>query len=424
MGKRRQSGWATAAWVAVASLSGAAGAQAGELPAPPRLVLADAPVETFHDSDLSRCGATKVHIDSPVRLFQDQRGTVHMFVSDPSGRGWQWTGWVGAFNDYPNTATLDCAPVMDGYVGNDDVSAFDQKTFIQALHFDLAGQRVHAYGHEDYFGTRLSDPDCHKSGTADGKPQCWYSAIVAWGADTSGPGAHLDFNKSAAAPDHGAIYPHVAYPGDANTPLAGWIGYGTPSNIVRGFGADGAPDGYYYMFAYTSSGYGEQDKGVCLFRSDDPTDRTRWRAWNGDAVQPGFTQAMGNPYTTQTAPCAVVNPGTFNSYVRSVAWHAPSRHYVAVFRDSAGVRYATSPDLLTWNSSQPLLDGSSSQINYPVIVDLEAGFPRVAGDDPNFDSIYDMGKIYLFFRTSVVSGHTRINRQRIEVANYHPEPQR
>ena len=390
--------------------------------APPLLVLADAPQETFHDSELSPCGGIKVHIDSPVRAFQDQRGIVHLLTADPSGRAWQWTGRPGEFNDHPTGAVLDCEPVMLGDVGNDDVTAFDQKTFVQALHFDLLGQRVHGYGHQDYFATRFSDPDCHRSGVVDGKPQCWYSSIVAWDADTSGPDAHLDFNKSASTPDHGAIYPHVPYPGDSATPTAGWIGYGTPSNIVRGFGDDGAPDGYYYLFAYTSSGYGAQDKGICLFRSDDPTDHTRWRAWNGDAINSAFTQAMGNPYLTQTGPCVVVNPGTFKSYVRSVVWHASSRHYIAVFRDTNGVRYATSRDLLTWNPSAPLLTSNTTQVNYPVIVDLAAGFPLFAGDDPNFDSVYGMGKTYLYFRTSVAWGHTRINRQRLDVANYTPVP--
>lgn len=396
------------------ALAACAHAAAQELP-PPQLALADSGIETFHDSNIQLCGSTKVHIDGPVRLFRDQGGLVHMTVGDPQARGWQWTGSVADFDASPSAADLDCTPVMLGNVGNNTIDRFDQKTFLQALYFDPETAFVYGYGHEDYFGTRLSDPDCHKAGVVDGKPQCWYSAVAIWKADAlnTSPAGHLSFGKLKSVPWHIAIYPHVVYPGDAGTPLAGWIGYGAPSNIVRGFDQDGNPDGYHYMFAYTSSGFGDQAKGVCLFRSDDPSLRQNWRAWNGNTAAPAFTQSMNNPYISATAPCAVVNPGTFISYVRSVHWHAPSRHYIAVFRDGNGARYATSRDLVNWNPSLPLLASTSSQVNYVSIVDLDAN-----GEDHNFGQVYGQGRTYLYFRTSVVSGHTRINRQRIEVANY------
>jgi hypothetical protein len=389
--------------------------------APPQLVLAEPASETFHDSAVELCGTTKVHIDSPVRAFEDQHHVVHLTTSDPSAKSWQWTGSVADFTAQPKTAPLDCVTIMDGNANNNDVQAFDQKTFMQALYFDPSTNHVYGYGHEDYFGTRLSDPDCHDSGTTDGKPQCWYASIAMWTADTGATSAtdpHIAFDKSAAPPDQIAIYPYVAYPGDAGTPTAGWIGYGSPSNIVRGHHPDGTLDGFYYMFAYTSSGFAPQAKGVCLFRSADPSDRTSWRAWNGDPDAPAYTQEMGNPFTTMNSPCAVVNPTTFNTYVRSVEWHAASGYYVAVYRDAAGVRYATSTDLLHWNASQPLLTSTSSQANYPVILDFDSATSGIGDGDDNFDQIYNGGKTYLFFRVSVASGHTRIDRQRIEVSNY------
>ncbi|MEZ0469879.1 hypothetical protein [Luteimonas salinilitoris] len=412
-------GRASACAVAIATVLAGVPAAAQELP-PPQLVLADSGTETFHDSAVQGCGTTKVHIDGPVRLFRDQDDLVHMTVGDPQARAWQWTGSVADFATLPSSASLDCTPVMLGNVGNNTVDRFDQKTFLQALHFDPETAYVYGYGHEDYFGTRLDDPDCHKAGVTDGKPQCWYSAVAIWKADTldTTPAGHLSFSKLKSVPWHVAIYPHVAYPGDAGTPTAGWIGYGAPSNLVRGFDQDGQADGHHYFFAYTSSGFGEQDKGVCLFRSDDPTLRQNWRAWNGSTTTPAFTQRMNNPYISSTAPCAVVNPDAFKSYVRSVHWHPASRHYIAVFRDGNGVRYATSRDLVTWNASEPLLTSTSSQVNYPSLVDLDGGTPAVAGNGHNFDVVHDLGRTYLYFRTSVAWGHTRINRQRIEVANY------
>jgi hypothetical protein len=383
---------------------------------PPTLGLADSVIETFHDSETNQCGTTKVHIDSPVRAFEDQNNVIHLTVSDPSARGWQWTGQAAAFTGNPTTATLDCAPIMTGTTGNNDISSFDQKTWIQGLYY--RGSTVYAYGHQDYFGTRTAEPGCHRAGTIDGLPYCWYASIPVWMADAPKSGVHLSFSRSAAPPGHVAIYPHVRYPGHESTPLAGWIGYGTPSNIIRGRKRDGSLDGYYYMFAYTNSGFANQPTGVCLFRSPDPSDRTSWRAWNGNASRPAYTQRMSNPYTATNTPCAVVNPGTFQSYVRSVQWHKPSRHYIAIFRDQDGVHYATSPDLLTWNPSRTLLVSEPAAANYPVVIDFDGGD---WGDD-NFDRIHSNGRAYLFYRKSIASGHTQITRRKLDVTNYAADP--
>lgn len=381
-------------------------------PTPPVLALADSVIETFHDSEANKCGTTKVHIDSPVRAFEDQNHVIHLTVSDPDARAWQWTGSVTGFTNNPKTARLDCTPVMTGNAGNNNIPSFDQKTWIQALYF--ASPTIYAYGHEDYFGTRTSERGCHKAGTVDGLPYCWYSSVPVWKATVPTSGTHLAFTKTATPADHVAIYPHVRYPGHAATPTAGWIGYGTPSNIIRGRNRDGSLDGYFYMFAYTNSGYAGQSKGVCLFRNPDPSVRSGWRAWNGSTAEPAFTQQMGNPYAVTNSVCAVVNPGTFASSVRSVQWHEPSRHFIAVFRDGNGVRYATSRDLLTWNESRSLLVSDTAAANYPVIIDFDGGD---LGDD-NFDQIYSNGKTYLFYRKSIEYGHTRITRRKIDVTNY------
>jgi hypothetical protein len=386
----------------------------------PTLGLADSVIETFHDSDVNLCGTTKVKQDGPVRLVEDQFNVIHMTVSDANATGWQWHGSVTGFTNNPKTAVLDCTPVMTGNVANNDPSQFDQKTWIQGFYFD--GTTAWAYGHEDFWGNRVNnDPDCHKSGVTDGKPGCWYAAITTWKANpVSSANRHLDFTRNGTAPDHVAIYPNVQYPGDALTPTSGWIGYGAPSNIFRGRNQDGTTDGYWYMFAYTNSGYASQAKGVCLFRSPDPADRTSWRAWNGaSTTSPVFDVEMKNPYGNTNGTCAVVQPTLFNSYVRSVVWHKPSRHYIAIIRKSTGVYYATSPDLMTWSAASLLLTSTTDEAEYPVLADFDGGD---YGDD-NFDRAYDNGKLYLFYRKKdATTGNLRITRRKIDVTNYPADP--
>src|SRR5688500_17782195 len=81
----------------------------------PTVGLADSVIETFHDSETMKCGSNNIHIDSPVRAFEDEHHVIHLTVSDPAAKGWQWTGSVTGFTNNPKTAVLDCTPVMQGY---------------------------------------------------------------------------------------------------------------------------------------------------------------------------------------------------------------------------------------------------------------------------------------------------------------------
>lgn len=244
----------------------------------PVLGFADPVIETFHDSDTMKCGAQEVHITTPVRAFEDQNNYIHLIASSSIATGWQWTGSANQFTSNPKTAALDCTPVMNGNSANNDPTKFDQKTWPHAIYFKST--TVYAYGHEEYLGNRTSEPGCHVAGTSDGLPSCWYASVPVWTSSTTA--THLSFARWGSAPNHGAIYPHVQYPGHGSTPSGAWIGYGGPSNIVRGRNPDGTLDGYHYMFVYAATTYAGQDHGVCLFRSADPTDRTSWRAWDGN----------------------------------------------------------------------------------------------------------------------------------------------
>ncbi|SDU57419.1 GDSL-type esterase/lipase family protein [Jiangella alkaliphila] len=407
-----------------------ADAAQGATAAVPRLRLADSVIETFHDSDDpgSQCGGRKVHIDSPVRAVMDQKDVVHLTVADPQAQGWQWTGSAADFAARPARAELDCVPVMDGENLDADatpaeiaatIRSFDQKTWIQGLHFDDARDTVFAYGHQDFFGTRMNalDDVCHQAGVDDDRPYCWYSAIAVWSAPVPAAAGdnHLTFRTGVAPPDHVAIYPNVTYPAHGETPPSGWIGYGTPSNIVRGHHETGEE---YYLLAYTNSGYPadpadpqHQPRGICLFRSVDPAHRGSWRAWDGDTATPGFEQRSTDPYEGTNPPCAVLGTGGFTGPVRSVVWHETSGQYIAVFRDETAVRYSTSPDLVTWSAPRLLLTSTVDQANYPVVIDVAGA----AHDDHDFDSIYDGGSAFLYYRKSPERGHTVITRRAIEV---------
>ncbi|TWD79300.1 hypothetical protein FB561_0357 [Kribbella amoyensis] len=386
---------------------------------PPDLVV-DPTVETFHNSPTDLC-AERVNIDGPVRAFEDQSHVIHLATATPRGRAYQWTGSVAGFTANPRTAALDCDFMMESFsetvpVTDEHIKDFDQKTFLQGFWFDSGSNVVYDYGHEDYYGTRLDPlpPTCDDhTDPSDNGNTCWYSAVAVWTAQVTGP--HLEFSRFGNVPNHVAIYPRVVYPGHANTLKAGWIGYGAPSNIVRGR-KNGALDTYAYMFVYTSAGDTGQEKGVCLFRNNDPTDVTSWRGWDGDTADPQFTQVMANPYSpgVTNSPCHRVAAPMFQQPVRSVVYHKPSGYYLAFYRAGDGIRYSTSTDLVNWNFSQLLVPGTVDTANYQSVIDFDGG----DYGDHNFDRLYDNGKAYLFLRQQLPDGHSRLVRQKLSVPNY------
>lgn len=387
-------------------------ASPGVLNPPEVVVQLDTAIETFHDSAGERCGAVDVHIDSPVRTFVDSDSLVHLVTADQNGTAWQWTGSRAQFAGSPTAATrptLDCTPVMSGLGSgypNVAPSLFNQKSFLQSLHFDPVAGRVYGLAHTDYWGNRdASNTTCHDQGVADGKPYCWYAAVTLWSALASG--THVTFARVAAPPNHVAVHPFAKYPGDAQSPTApGWIGPGTPSNIVRGFGPDGRPDGNHYVFVFVSRGFGGQERGACLYRTKDPGSPSSYVGFGGT----DFDVPSQNPFTTAPAvPCARVAPDLFVDEVRSLVRYEPLGVYVAFFQAGTVFSYASSIDLVHWSPRKPLLDVASGVGGgvYPSIVDHDAdGVSDVIGEGPN---------VFLYYRKTF-SPETRIVRRRITVA--------
>lgn len=352
-------------------------------------VLAVGAPQLVHDSEADLCGTTELNTDGPVRAFTDGDGLVHMTVTNTSAVSYQWTGTAAEFA--ANAQTLTCTPILTSQTGNsNDPADFNQRTWIQALY--ATGSTVYAYGHEDFIGYRDGTrPDCVRPGTAGAEHICWYSAVTVWSAATGAE--HLSFQRSA---NHVAVHPRIAYPGDTATPAAGWIGYGTPSNIVAG------PDGAQYLFVYTSTGDTGQAQGVCLFRTTNPAKPWSWRAWNGS----GYTQRFVDPYDGTNTACTTVGP--FRASLRAVMRHAGSGQYIAVYRTGSAILYATSTDLITWSTPVSLLSATTDEANYVSVLDFS--------DDGNHDTVHTCGQAYLYYRVRVSEGHTQVVRRPLTVS--------
>lgn len=396
-----------------------------ELPPPVLFVVPGEQPVTVHRKTANLCGsATPVAMDSPIRMFMGQNSSIHMTTSAPKGRGFQWVGSRSSFRAGTPAPWLDCDPVFESNSLDPDPGNFNQRGFMQALYFKPGAERDSVYGfaHQDFIAQRIPETStCYYEveGVAYNlNHRCWYSAVSHWRSTVPDQLRHLAFAPTTQTSNI-AIYPHVRYPDHADTPKSGWIGYGTPSNIFRGRLNDGSLEGGLYMFVRASAPYGGQQSGTCLFRTDDPANRLGWRAYSPSTGE--FDRQMVNPYGPGTnQPCEVISTLP-NVPIRSVSWHRPSRHYIAIMRTTAGgVVYATSRDMFTWNPPRTLYGVEAWEADYPSLIDLEGGDEG----DPNFDRIYDTGQLWLYFRkkgsADLDDPETDIMKWRVKIGGIDP----
>lgn len=161
-----------------------------------------------------------------------------------------------------------------------------------------------------------------------------------------------------------------------------------PSNIFFN------PNDRKYYFTAIVDAYKDQERGSCLFQTDDPS-TNKWLTWNGRY----FQRTMPSPYpsNTQTEPstCAPVSKLDFTSVLYSPEY----RIFIGFGQEErvkpGGLFYRTSKDLINWSQPILLISGHSFGkwktgdrfIAYPSLIDPDSS-------SPNFDTISKSGYVY------------------------------
>ena len=235
-------------------------AQAAPEPPLSSLTLVGPPTTVFK-AGRDACDGADVP-DASARAFRDASGAVALY-----GMHYRNRALRGPDLDH---LKLDCHVVLDSGERSDP-ALYDDRSWITAT-WTEDGRAVAALLHHEY------QADTHPGRcTAKAYAACWYNTITA-----------------AASADGGRSFVRTSPPTVvAGAPFRQEVGQGrhrgffNPSNIF----ADGR---WRYVFASTTGWDrpGDQEAGVCLFRTDDPADPSRWRAWTGT----GFTAAFPDPY--------------------------------------------------------------------------------------------------------------------------------
>lgn len=290
--------------------------------------------EVVFDWTTDRCNDQNLP-DLPTRVFRDADGKINLFISHK-----KTTRMIGEDFD---SLVADCTTVNSSK-HDPDPSQFAEAEWISSVYTE-DGVNIYALIHNEFQGyAQLEEGICPSFGYFT----CWYNSITAKHSDDGG----ASFDYLRPPPDHlVANYP-IQY-----IPDGGVFGAFSPSNIIKW-------DGYYYAF-YKLQVHFLETQHTCLMRTDDLSDPSSWRFWNGIR----FEGVTADPYKTDvqsTAPhtCSPVGFDNIAQLYEGISWNTYLEKFVIVGTssdptktpDRYGFYYALSDDLINWDRREFLLE--------------------------------------------------------------------
>ena len=298
--------------------------------------------QIVYDYSVDKCNTIDIP-DAPARAFRDAAGKINLIAS-------HYTSWRMTGNSFTNL-TKDCTPVMTSHQDSDP-SKFNDNEWISSTYTN-DGINIHALIHDEFV-------PCGNWQT------CWYNAIT-----------------YASSADSGKTYTHITAPGN----LVAASPYQSPYPTTHApFGIFGGSNiikknGYYYKMVGLEA-HLLQEWGVGIIRTNNLSDPTSWRGWDGT----GYNVQFVNPYTQSgyniadkiLAPVSRVQIGkmcsslTYNTYF--------GKYMVVDFTNGEvngvtvpGFFYALSDDLIHWSAERLILQTASTWAVggslYPSIID-------------------------------------------------------
>ena len=298
--------------------------------------------EIVFDYSVDKCNTIDIP-DVPARAFRDATGTINLIAS-------HYTNWRMTGSDF-SSLSKDCNPVLSSDLDTDP-SKFNNNEWIVST-YTLDGTTVHALIHDEYV-------------PCGNWNNCWYNAIT-YASSTDGGQTYTH----STAPSHlVAASPYQSPYPTTHTPFGIFGG----SNIIE-------KDGYYYKMVQLET-HLLQDWGAGLMRTNDLSDPTSWRGWDGT----GFNVVFVNPYTATGYDPAdkVLTPVSrdqIGKMCASLTYNTYFGKYMVVDYTVGevngtlkyGFYYSLSDDLITWSNKRLILQTTSTWAaggsNYPSIID-------------------------------------------------------
>ncbi len=298
--------------------------------------------EMVFDYSVDKCNTIDIP-DAPARVFRDASGTINLIAS-------HYTTWRMTGTSF-SSLTKDCSPVMTSHLDTDP-SKFNNNEWIVATYTE-DGTNIHALVHDEYV-------------PCGNWNNCWYNGITYVSSTDGGQ----NYTHSTAPSHLVAASPYQSPYPSTHTPFGIFGG----SNIIK-------KDGYYYVMVHLED-HLLQQWGVGLLRTNDLSDPTSWRGWDGT----GFNVQFVNPYTASGYNTAdkILEPISKNEIGKmcaSITYNTYFGKYMVVDFTSGivdgvtkyGFFYSLSDDLIHWSNKRLILQTASTWAAggsyYPSIID-------------------------------------------------------
>ena len=299
-------------------------------------------VEMVFDYSVSKCNTIDIP-DAPTRVFRDASGNLNLMAS-------HYTSWRMTGANF-TSLTKDCAAVMTSDLDSDP-SKFNNQEWISSTYTE-DGTTVHALIHDEYV-------------PCGNWNNCWYNGIT-YASSTNGG---QTYSHTAAPSNLVAASPYQSPYPTVHTPFGIFGG----SNIIK-------KDGYYYVLVHLEA-HLLQDWGTGVIRTNNLSDPTSWRGWDGT----GYTVSFVNPYTATgynvaDKVLAPVSRDRIAKMCSSLTYNTYFGKYMVVdYTNSVvngvmtyGFFYALSDDLINWSYPRLILQTTSTWAVggslYPSIID-------------------------------------------------------
>ncbi|MCP3936375.1 MAG: hypothetical protein GY708_13495, partial [Actinomycetia bacterium] len=337
--------------------------------------------EMVFDWTTDRCEDEHIP-DIAARAIRNAEGLVQLYVT-------HYVAYRMIGTDL-NAVTTDCSIQTMASAFDPDPSQFNEAGWIAAPYTE-DGETVYAVVHNEYRGFVFDA-----------------SSLCPRGDHLSCIDVTLTMSVST---DGGATFDHIATP---PAHLAASLPYvydpeGVPSGLWQTSNIVKRDDGFHYLMtnisAYPESEGEHPRQWSCLLRTDDLSDPTSWRYWNGN----GFDGHFSNPYTDPvdtTAVCPpVARPQIGAELVETIVFDEALDRYVAMgMTDDPnnggawGVYYSLSEDLITWSNRRLLIELPMSPSVAEPDNDLQYAYPALIDPDSesaNFDTSDGAAYVYI-----------------------------
>lgn len=304
------------------------------------------PRELVYSYKHNQCSPMDVP-DTPAMAFKDAEGTVHLF-----------NGFSGSFMSVGpslNNVHRDCSRPFANEIKpakNNTPESFDNWKWFRSP-WTNDGKTIYGLIHNEFHGWENPEQYCPSGKEAP----CLFPNVTVSQSTDGGKTFHV----RKGAKGNVILGMVTPYPYDKNAKKQG--GVRAPTNIISR-----KENGtiYYYLLASNRHSTGlNQQGGTCLYRTDDVSNPSHWRAWDGKSfsVVVNATIYRNKNLNVNQHLCTPV----FGPPPSSWTYNTVLNQYIAVVgmkvNGSSAFGYITSPDMLNWSVPKPLMKTTLDQFH-------------------------------------------------------------